>query len=68
MVYMAADTGESFYRKALEDVAEMAAAEFDPNKIRVVVYAVAPSPWVAKCWLVEGKGRISRARYSNDRA
>jgi len=37
MVYMAADTGVSFYRKAMEDIREMAAAEFKPDEIRVVV-------------------------------
>jgi len=58
MVYMAADTGESFYLKAMEDIREMAAAEFKPDEIRVVVYAVAPPPWAAKCWEVTEGGGI----------
>lgn len=54
MVYMAADTGESFYQNAMENITEMIAADFDPDKIKVLVYADAPSPWPAKQWEVEG--------------
>lgn len=63
MVYMAADTGESFYRKAMEDITEMTEAEFD-DRVKVVVHADAPSPWLAKCWEVNGgtKGSEGRGR------
>ncbi len=59
MVYMAADTGESFYRKAMEDIREMAAAKFNPEEVKVLVYAVAPPPWAAKCWEVTEGGGIT---------
>jgi len=57
LVYMAADTGESFYGRAMEDITEMTAAEFDPSQTKVVVYAAAPPPWVTKCWEVKGRGK-----------
>lgn len=53
MVYMAADTGDSFYQAAMEDIAEMMEAEFNPNQVRVMVHADAPSPWPKKCWEIK---------------
>lgn len=53
MVYMAADTGESFYQAALEDIREMKRATFGAE-IKVFVHADAPSPWLAKCWTITG--------------
>ena len=41
----------------MEDIREMAAAKFKPEEIKVLVYAVAPPPWAAKCWeITEGGG------------
>lgn len=62
MVYMAADTGESFYQNAMENITEMIAADFDPDKIKVLVYADAPSPWPATRWEVEGTTKAVRGR------
>jgi hypothetical protein len=53
MVYMVADTGDSFYQAAMKNITEMAEARFD-DRIRVVVHADAPSPWRTKCWEVKG--------------
>jgi len=52
MVYMAADTGDSFYQAAMNDITEMTAAKFD-DQIKVVVHADAPSPWDTKCWEIK---------------
>jgi hypothetical protein len=53
LVYMVADTGNSFYRSAVEDVTEMTEAKFDDSKVTVVVHADAPSPWLSKSWEVK---------------
>jgi hypothetical protein len=53
LVYMVADTGDSFYRDAMEDVGEMLKLELN-EQIRVVVHADAPSPWPAQCWEITG--------------
>lgn len=53
MVYMVADAGPSFYRAAMEDITEMTKATFDHKKVKVVVHADAPSPWLPKCWEVK---------------
>lgn len=52
MVYMAADTGDSFYQAAMNDITEMTAARFD-DLVKVVVHADAPSPWDTKCWEIK---------------
>ena len=54
MVYMVADTGDSFYQAAMADIYEMTEAIFDSTRIKVVVHADAPSPWAARCWEVDG--------------
>ena len=59
LVYMAADTSDSFYRNAMADVSEMMEARFSNNEVRVIVHADAPSPWKRHCWTVEGGGRIT---------
>lgn len=51
LVYMVADTGDSFYHDAMSNITEMMEASFS-NKTRVVVHADAPSPWLTKCWEV----------------
>ena len=58
LVYMVADTGDSFYQDAMIDMGEMMSAQFD-ERVRVVVhadapYADAPSPWQKKRWEVTG--------------
>ena len=53
MVYMVADTGDSFYRAAMENIAQMTEGKFD-DRIKVVVHADAPPPWDTKCWEVTG--------------
>lgn len=53
MVYMVADTGDSFYQSAMKNITEMTAAKFEDD-VRVVVHADAPSPWLTKCWEVTG--------------
>jgi hypothetical protein len=53
LVYMVADTGDSFYRYAMGDITEMMTAQFD-DRIRVVVHADGPSPWKTRCWEVTG--------------
>ena len=58
LVYMAADTSDSFYRNAMADVSEMMEARFS-SEVRVIVHADAPSPWKRHCWTVEGGGRIT---------
>jgi hypothetical protein len=50
---MVADTGNSFYRAAVDDIIEMTEAGFDPREVEVVVHADAPSPWLSKCWKVK---------------
>lgn len=62
MVFMAADTGDSFYHNAMENITEMIAADFDPDKIKVLVYADAPSPWPATRWEVKGTTKAVRLR------
>lgn len=53
MVYMVADTGDSFYQNALENVFQMTKAQFNEERIKVLVHADAPAPWVPKCWEVK---------------
>jgi hypothetical protein len=53
MVYMVADTGDSFYQSAMKNIGEMTAAKFEDD-VKVVVHADAPSPWLTKCWEVTG--------------
>jgi hypothetical protein len=53
LVYMAADTSDSFYRIAVADVGEMMEARF-PEEVKVIVHADAPSPWKGQCWRVKG--------------
>jgi Clostripain family len=53
LVYMVADTGDSFYQYAMKDITEMMNAQFD-DRVRVIVHADAPSPWQTKCWEVTG--------------
>jgi hypothetical protein len=57
LVYMVADTGDSFYQNAMKDITEMMKAEFDDH-VRVVVHANAPSPWQTKCWKVTGATKV----------
>jgi hypothetical protein len=57
LVYMVADTGDSFYQYAMMDITEMMKARFD-DQIRVVVHANAPSPWKTKCWKVTGAPKV----------
>jgi hypothetical protein len=59
LVYMVADTGDSFYQDAMADITEMMKAQFD-DRIRVVVHADAPSPWETKCWKVKGTPKDRR--------
>jgi len=49
---MAADTGDSFYQAAMNDITEMTAAKFG-DQVKVVVHADAPSPWDTKCWEIK---------------
>jgi hypothetical protein len=58
LVYMVADSGDGFYQDAMDDIAEMMRARFD-DQIKIVVYADAPSPWLAKCWEFTGPSRIN---------
>jgi len=58
LVYMAADTGDSFYQYAMQDVTEMMKAPFD-DRVRVVVHANAPSPWQKKCGEVTGASYVT---------
>lgn len=53
LVYMVADTGDSFYQDAMKDITEIMTARFN-DQIRVIVHADAPSPWRTKCWMVTG--------------
>jgi Clostripain family len=57
MVYMVADTSDSFYRDAMANITAMTNAGFD-DQIKVVVHADAPSPWRAKCWEVKGATKV----------
>jgi len=57
LVYMVADTGDSFYQDAMKNIAEMMKARFD-DRIRVVVHADAPSPWETRCWEVTGATKV----------
>ena len=56
MVYMVADTGDSFYQAAMKNITEMTEARFN-DQIKVVVHADAPSPWLTKCWEVQGASK-----------
>jgi len=58
LVYMVADTGDSFYQYAMADVTEMMEAKFD-ERIRVVVHADAPARWQTKCWEVTGASDVA---------
>jgi Clostripain family len=58
LVYMVADSGDSFYQFAMQDVTEMMKAPFD-DRVRVVVHANAPSPWQKKCWEVTGASDVT---------
>ena len=53
LVYMVADTGDSFYQYAMADITEMMEAKFD-ERVRVIVHADAPAVWQTKCWKVTG--------------
>jgi len=53
IVYMVADTGDSFYQSAMDNVFQMTKAKFNDKSIKVLVHADAPSPWVSKCWEVK---------------
>src|SRR5262249_36629935 len=53
LVYMVADTGDSFYQDAMMNMGEMMSAQFD-ERVTVVVHADAPSPWPKRCWEVTG--------------
>lgn len=57
MVYMVADTGDSFYQAAMKNITEMTEARFN-DQIKVVVHADAPSPWLTKCWEVQGASEV----------
>jgi len=57
LVYMVADTGDSFYQSAMKDITEMMKAGFD-DRVRVVVHANAPSPWQTRCWKVTGATKV----------
>jgi len=57
MVYMVADTGDSFYQAAMKNITEMTEARFN-DQIKVVVHADAPSPWLTKCWQVQGASEV----------
>ena len=58
LVYMVADTGDSFYQDAMADITEMMEAKFD-ERVRVVVHADAPAPWQTKCWEVTGASDVA---------
>jgi hypothetical protein len=58
LVYMVADTGDSFYQDAMADITEMMEAQFD-ERVRVVVHADAPAPWQTKCWEVTGAPHVA---------
>jgi hypothetical protein len=58
LVYMVADTGDSFYQFAMRDVGEMMKVHFD-DRMKVVVHADAPSPWRKKCWEVTGASQVT---------
>jgi len=62
LVYMAADTGASFYQDAVDNITQMTEAEFDERKVEVVVHADAPSPWLPKCWKVKSGTASELAR------
>ena len=57
LVYMVADTGDSFYQDAMDGITEMMRAPFNGG-IGVIVYADAPSPWKCKCWQVTGSPKV----------
>jgi hypothetical protein len=58
LVYMVADTGDSFYQDAMADITEMMDAQFD-ERVTVVVHADAPAPWQTKCWEVTGAPHVA---------
>ena len=58
LVYMVADTGDSFYQYAMGDITEMMEATFD-ERVRVVVHADAPARWQTKCWEVTGASDVA---------
>jgi hypothetical protein len=62
LVYMAADTSDSFYRYAMQDIGEMMQAQFGPD-VKVFAHADAPSRWHRQCWKVTGasKGKGAKA-------
>lgn len=53
IVHMVADTGDSFYQSAMDNVFQMTKATFNEERIKVLVHADAPSPWVPRCWEVK---------------
>ena len=61
LVYMVADTGDSFYRDAMANITAMTNARFD-DQVKVVVHADAPSPWVTKCWEVTGATKDEKGK------
>jgi hypothetical protein len=58
LVYMVADTGDSFYQYAMGNITEMMKATFD-ERVRVVVHADAPARWQTKCWEVTGASDVA---------
>jgi hypothetical protein len=60
LVYMVADTGDSFYQDAMKNMGEMMSAQFD-ERVRVVVHADAPSPWRKRCWEVTGAPKCAES-------
>ena len=71
MVYIVADTGDSFYHDAMDNITQMMAAKFDDDQVKVVVHADAPSPWLTKCWDVTGttdgkKGKATDVQNGNE--
>ena len=63
LVYMAADTSDSFYRYAMQDIGEIMQAQFGAN-VKVFVHADAPSPWHRQCWKVTGASMGKEAKTS----
>jgi hypothetical protein len=63
LVYMAADTSDSFYRYAMEDIGEIMQAQFGAN-VKVFVHADAPPRWHRQCWKVTGASMGKEAKAS----
>jgi hypothetical protein len=54
---MVADTGDSFYQHAMDNITQMMNARFD-ERVKLVVHVDAPSPWETKCWEVTGATEV----------